>query len=168
MTDWVEEVPQHLSELSDTIATLERRLLLLITDRTRGVISLADFTSGLALMLPDLESCYRRLRGMAELRNLGFKTIRMLQELEEACVWLYKKIRLEQTFFQRLNLDATLRSLVSPEAFDLYQDILDIAEWERVFLRQSDAEIRQLLLGETGIPLPAVLQTESHHDPSSG
>jgi hypothetical protein len=77
---------------------------------------------------------------------MGFRAVIELEHLTSHCLWLYRKVHLEQTFYTKLDLEARLRSLISPEAYALYQEILCVEDCERAFLAQTDADLRSKLL----------------------
>ncbi len=68
-------------------------------------------------------------------------------------MWLYRKIHLEQAFFMKLHLEAKLRSLISAEAYEVYQELLNADEQEGESLSKDPAELRRLLL-QDDTPLP--------------
>ena len=71
-----------------------------------------------------------------------------MDEADRRCVWLFRKIRLQQVFLTKLSLEARLRSLVSAEAYNIYQRLLNQDEEERETLNSDDARIRDRLLEE--------------------
>jgi hypothetical protein len=143
-----EDIPQQISYLAQTAHGIEDRLLHLVKEIARGAVPLEDFISELAFLAKDLQRCFRRVVDMKERRDLGFATLRDLGVVESHCVWLHRKIRLEQAFFRKLHAETKLRSMLSAEAFEVYQELLDAEDQEREFLRKGDAEVRKELLGE--------------------
>ncbi len=70
-----------------------------------------------------------------------------LEHVDRHCLWLYRKIYLERAFYTKLDLEAKLRSSISAEGYAIYQEILCEEDGERELLAQSDAEVRNALLG---------------------
>ncbi len=147
-------IPRHLSHLSNTVTTIERRLLHLIKESTEGAVALDDFVSELSLLTKDLEGCYHQIADLRGRRDLTFDTNATLEELDRCCVWLYKKTYLEQAFFKKLHLERRLRSLISAEAYEVYQELLNVDEEEGEVLGKGPAEIRRLLLRDDTCLLP--------------
>lgn len=150
-----EDIPLTISYLSHTASNIEGRLLHLIKECTQGAVPLQDFVSELSLLSKDLQRCYRQAVEMKERRDLNFTAIAKLQEVDQHCVWLYRKINLEQAFFRKLHLETRHRSLISAEAFDVYQELINVEEHEREFRAKGDAEIKKLLLIESADPQPS-------------
>ena len=146
-------IPEDVSYLANTARVIEERFLSLIREAARGAIPLDDFLGELSLLSKDLQRCFRRVMEMKDRRDLTFRAIEELQGIDRHCVWLYRRTRAEQGFFRKLHLETRLRSLMSADAFTLYQELLDVEDQERAFLAKCDAEIRGLLLVE-GITTP--------------
>ncbi|TMI87304.1 MAG: hypothetical protein E6H00_15965 [Bacillati bacterium ANGP1] len=137
-----------LQDLTTILNILEGRALYLIKEGVRGAIAPDGVVSELAPLLRDLKACYRRLTDVQERQDLSYDAARQLDEADRRCVWLFRKIRLQQVFLTKLSLEARFRSLVSTEAYDIYQTLLNQDEEERDALSGDDARIRVLLLEE--------------------
>jgi hypothetical protein len=135
-----------LQDLTTILNILEGRVLYLIKESVRGAIAPDTVVAELAPLLRDLKACYRRLTDVKERQDLSYDAARQLGEADRRCVWLFRKIRLQQVFLTKLSLEARLRSLVSTEAYDIYQRLLTQDEEERETLNSDDAMIRDLLL----------------------
>ncbi len=145
-------------DLSTILNMLEGRFLYLIKEEANGAIPPEGVASELSLLSRDLKSCFRRLVEVQERRDLSFKATKELREIDQRCVWLFRRIRVQQTFLRKLGLEAKLRSLVPPGAFDIYQTLLNLDEEERETLASDDTRIRQLILmdkDQSNIPLQA-------------
>jgi hypothetical protein len=143
-----EDIPQEVSYLTSTAHGIEDRLLHLVKETARGAVPLEDFLGELSFLAKDLQRCFRQVVAMKERRDLSFQALREIDLVESHCIWLYRKIRLEQAFFRKLHSETKLRGILSAEAFEVYQGILDAEEQEKEFLGKEDAEIRKELLGE--------------------
>ena len=143
---------RHLSYISNTTYAVERRLLQLIKQRAAGLVSLEDFICQLSRLRGDLGRCYRQIAETNGRRDLTFSVIVSLDELDQCCQFLYRKTYLEQAFFEKLQLEQRLRTLISPEAYEVYQELLNVEEREREFLGKDAADIKRLMLMENGSP----------------
>src|SRR5579864_5289365 len=141
------DVSRLLTDVSGTVEGVERRLLRLIREGAQGILLLQDLVTELAVLATDLQGCYKLLADATDRRDLSFRTTAELDQLTSRCLWLYRKVHLEQTFYTKLDLEAKLRSLISPEGYALYQEILCVEDSERGFLAESDADLRSRLLG---------------------
>jgi len=128
----------------------------LIKQRAGGAISLEDFIGELSRLRGDLGRCYRQITETSGRRDLSFSIIASLDELDQWCLWLYRKTHLEQAFFEKLHLEQRLRTLISPEAFEVYQELLNVEEREREFLGKETSDIKRLMLTENGSPSPGL------------
>jgi hypothetical protein len=140
---------QHVQhEISTIVDTIEARFLYLIKERGHGSISPENVAGELSPLLRDLKRCYRSLVEVAEREDLNLKITRDLQEMNQHCLWLFRKLRVQQAFLRKLSHEAKLRSLISEEAFTVYQTVLDLDEEQRETVASDDAAIRALMIGE--------------------
>ena len=147
---------RSLSHLSNATNSVERRLLHLIKQRAGGAISLEDFIGELSRLRGDLGRCYRQITETSGRRDLSFSIIASLDELDQWCLWLYRKTHLEQAFFEKLHLEQRLRTLISTEAYEVYQELLNVEEREREFLGKEASDIKRLMLTEDGSAPPGL------------
>jgi hypothetical protein len=133
-------------DLSSILNILEGRFLYLVTEGAHGAIPLEVVINELSFLSRDLKTSYRRLGEIEERRDLSFKATKQLQEIAQRCLWLFRKMRAHQTFLKRLGLEADLRKRVSPEAFTIYQTLLNLDEEERAAVDGDDGRIRALIL----------------------
>jgi len=143
--DVMQRIHQNLSAILDT---LEDRFLYLVKEGGRGAIPSEAIVGELSFLSRDLEACFRRVGEVEERRDLSFKTARELQEIDQRCVWLFRKIRLQEVFLRKLSLETDLQRLVSSEAFTIYQTLLGLDEEEREIQSSDDPRIRVLILKE--------------------
>ena len=133
---------QILQELSTILNILEGRFLHLVKEGGRGAIPPEAVVGELTFLSRDLAACFRRLGEIEERRDLSFKTAMELQEIDHRCVWLFRKIRLQEVFLRKLNLETHLQRIVSSEAFTIYQTLLSLDEEEREIQSSDDPKIR--------------------------
>lgn len=144
-----EDVWQRIrQDLSSILNILEGRLLYLIREGGRGGIPPEAVVSELSFLQRDLRAGFRRLVEVEERRDLGFNAMQELQEMDHRCTWLFRKIALQQIFLRKLVLETNLRSLISADAFAVYQALLSLEEEEQETLSTSDAQMRARLMKE--------------------
>jgi len=140
-----------ITDLLIAITTIESRILRVVRDGARE-IALEELTSELALLARDLGRCYRRVADLRDRRDLSFTTQRKLHRLQEQCIWLYRKSHKERSFFKKLSLETQLRSLISHDAFGVYQQLLNAEDEERRLAAHDDASLAACLLAEPETP----------------
>ncbi len=156
----VPEASQQSAHLATITDTIERRLLHLVKQGAQKAIPPEDIVSELGLLAKEVERCYQRIADIQDRRDVGFKMDARLKEIDQHCVWLHRRIHVEQSFFRRWHLETKLHALISAEAFGVYQEILDAEQLGGEYLRRGDAEIARLMQEESGlrlgdqIPLP--------------
>ncbi len=144
-----EDVWQRIrQDLSSILKILEGRFLYLIREGGRGAIPPEAVVSELSFLSRDLRRGFRRLVEMEERRDLGFQAARELHAIDQHCMWLFRKIGLQQIFLRKLTLEANLRNLISAEAFAIYQTLLSLDEEEQETLSINDAQLRARLMKE--------------------
>ncbi|HEV2358582.1 MAG TPA: hypothetical protein VGZ23_13385 [bacterium] len=151
--DGTERAQEDISDLLITVTTIEGRVLRLVREGDRE-IPVEDLANELTLLSRDLRRCYRRAQDLSERRDLGFRTQRKLRHLQQQCIWLYRKAHQERAFFQKLQLEARLRRVISEEAFGLYQQLLWADHEERRLAASEDSAVAALLLAEPAEPSP--------------
>jgi len=132
------------SDLLIAIVTIESRILRLVRHGACD-IPVDNLAGELSLLSRDLGRCYRRLSDLRDRRDLTFKTQRKLERLQEQCIWLYRKAHREVAFFKKLDLETRLRSLISGDAFDVYQQLLCAEDDERRLAARDDTALAALL-----------------------
>lgn len=141
-----ERAAQDVGDLVVTLSAIEAGVLHIVREgRRMPVETLTREFSGLA---QELRRCYRRLVDVAERRDLGFATQRKIRQMREHTIWLYRKISQEQIFFRKLALEASLRQVISTEAFGVYQQLLCADDEERRRAGRDDAALATLLLSD--------------------
>ena len=136
-------------EISTIVDTIEARFLYLIKERGRGSISPDDVAGELSPLLRDLRRCFQNLVRVEEREDLNFKITKDLQEIDQHCLWLFRKLRVQRAFLRKLSQEAKLRSLISEEAFTVYQTVLDLDEEQRASAASDDAAIHALMVEDT-------------------
>jgi hypothetical protein len=144
-----EDVWQRIrQDLTSILQILEGRLLYLIREGGRSAIPPDAVVSELSFLSRDLRAGFRRLMEVEERRDLGFSATKELRAINQHCTWLFRKIVSQQIFLRKLTLEATLRDLISTEAFAIYQTLLGLEEEEHEALSSDDAQVRARLMKE--------------------
>jgi hypothetical protein len=99
--------------------------------------------------LRDLRRCFQNLVRVEEREDLNFKITKDLQEIDQHCLWLFRKLHVQRAFLRKLSQEAKLRSLISEEAFTVYQTVLDLDEEQRASDASDDAAIHTLMVEDT-------------------
>jgi hypothetical protein len=141
------DIARLVSDVSSTTEFVERHLLRLVREAARGEVAVRELTEELSALSADLQRSYQQVADAADRRDLSFRAVTTLEQLGQRCLWLYRKMHLERAFYVKLDLEARLRSMISPEGYAVYQEILCIDHDERGLLAQSDTELRSALLG---------------------
>ena len=143
---FLEGTQQQILYLVYPVDVIEDRLLFLTKKAAQGDVHLPDFVTEVSLLVKDLRRCFRQVIEMKDRRDLSFNVLQALQLAEAYCIWLYRRIHSEKTFFKKVHLETKLRSMISPDAFTVYRELLDAEGEEREFLRKGDAELSTQLL----------------------
>mgnify|MGYP000654579733 CR=1 FL=1 len=138
-------VGRLLSEVSDQLESMDARLLRTVQRAARHARPLRELTADLRDLLEDLHHSYLRLAQLLDRRDLRYTDEVRLRRLLRHHVWLYRRIHLEHFFLCKLQLETTLRALVSQEAFEVYQHLQAVEDLEKLLLRRTDGEIRQAM-----------------------
>lgn len=141
-----ERAAEDVGDLVVTISRIEGCVLHLVRAGSRMPVE--TLTRELAGLAQELRRCYRRLVDVGERRDLGFATQRRIRQMQEHTIWLYRKISREQIFFRKLALEASLRQIVSTEAFGVYQQLLCADDEERRLAARDDAALAAFLLSD--------------------
>src|ERR1700730_5433440 len=122
---------QIRDNVSSIVDILDSRFLYLMNEEARGTIPPEEVAAELSLLARDLKRCFRRLVEVEERRDLSFRVARELREVNQHCVWLFRKLGVQQAFLKKLGFEAKLRALISADAFNIYQTLLTLDDEER-------------------------------------
>lgn len=109
-----------LRELEDRFLRLQQRL------GREGLIEETFLES--ADIILEIQRRYRSLKDERGRRNLRFLSEQQLGRLDEWCRWLVRKVAEECFFRVRLDLEQTLRAMLSPEAQQIYLRLAEVEE----------------------------------------
>lgn len=91
----------------------------------------------------------RVLRSVTELegrRDVTFEDAQRLQRLRERTVWLYRRLVQERLFARKVQLEERLKSLIPPEAYEIYLELQACEVEEEADRSATDAELASRLL----------------------
>ena len=114
--DLLQQIRHNVSSIVDI---LDSRFLYLMKEEARGIIPPEEVAGELSLLARDLKRCFQRLVEVEERLDLSFRVARELRGVDQHCVWLFRKLRVQQAFLKKLGLEARLRALISAEAFNV-------------------------------------------------
>jgi hypothetical protein len=89
------------------------------------------------------------LEGVVELegrRDATYPDLHRVQTLKARVVWLYRRLAQERLFTRKLQLEERLRSLMSPEAYDVYLELQACEVEEEADRAATDEELVARLL----------------------
>ena len=137
-------------EVETTLGEVERSLLDQVQDGARGVEELKDVMRGLEQIVLQIRHAYLRLQEVQGRRDVGFQMTARLEAIRKQSLWLYRKARLEQCFFEKLHLERGLRDAIYRQIVETYQDMAVLDDLERELRgRQDDALALELLREQT-------------------
>jgi hypothetical protein len=141
--------PESLAlEAETTLGEAERRLLGLVKDGARGVEELGSVLQGLGQVVFRIRHVYLHLQEVQGRRDVGFQMTARLEAIRKHGLWLYRKARLEQCFFEKLRLERGLRDAIYRQIVETYQDMAAFDDLERELRGRQDDALAQELLRE--------------------
>ncbi len=141
--------PESIAQEVETIlGEVERRLLGLVQNGARGVEELGDVHQGLEQVVFQIRHVYLRLQEVQGRRDVGFQMTARIEAIRRHSLWLYRKARLEQCFFEKLRLERGLRDAIYRQIVETYQDMAALDDVERELRGRQDDTLAQELLGE--------------------
>lgn len=141
--------PESIAQEVETIlGEVERRLLGLVQNGARGVEELGDVHQGLGQVVVQIRHVYLRLQEVQGRRDVGFQMTARIEAIRRHSLWLYRKARLEQCFFEKLRLERGLRDAIYRQIVETYQDMAALDDVERELRGRQDDTLAQELLGE--------------------
>jgi len=91
----------------------------------------------------------RVLRSVTELegrRDVTFDDLRRLHALRARTVWLYRRIAQERLFARKVQLEERLKSMIPPEAYEVYLELQACEVEEDADRAATDEELAARLL----------------------
>ncbi len=91
----------------------------------------------------------RILRSVTELegrRDVTFDDLRRLHALRARTVWLYRRIAQERLFARKVQLEERLKSMIPPEAYEVYLELQACEVEEDADRAATDEELAARLL----------------------
>jgi len=132
---------QGVRVLEDRFVHLQERL-------ARGGLGEQEFLESADIIL-GVQRVYRELKDESGRRNLRFAAEQQLSRLDEWCRWLVRKVAEEVFFRARLDLEQTLRTMLSPDAYRVYLRMTELEDMAQEITALSDTALAdQLWQGE--------------------
>ncbi len=94
----------------------------------------------------ELRRVLRAVMDLEERRDLTFEDIRRLQALRTRTVWLYRRVTQERLFAKKLQLEEQLKSMIPPEAYEVYLKLQACEVEEEADQAATDEELAARLL----------------------
>lgn len=101
-------------------------------------------------MLRILDDLRRVLSALAEMdgrRDVTFLSLQRLQGVRTRALWLYRRLVQEQVFARKSALEQKLKSLISPEAYQVYLSLQECELEEEAERLASDEDLALRLMG---------------------
>jgi hypothetical protein len=138
----------ELGALRRGLRALEDRFLRLQQRLAREGLAEQTFLESADIIL-EVQRLYRVLKDERGRRNLRFGSEQQLARLDEWCRWLVRKVAEECFFRARLDLEHSLRAMLTPEAQQVYLRLVEVEEMAAEIAGLADADLAdQLWQGE--------------------
>lgn len=133
----MEQQYRRLEDIVAHLQAIEKRLLTVIRDAGTGAMSREQVGPELILLAGDLRGVYRRIQARLERRDLSYDDQARLKDLRAHCTWLYRKARMEEIFFRKLELEERLRQTIPDEAYAIYLALQEAEEEQHCILSED-------------------------------
>ena len=125
------EPEQVVADIASALAGVDGRLIALTREAAHVSRPLSDVISELIKLQDEIRPQYKRLQEMLERRDLSFEALSDLETQRRRAVWLYRRSRLEQVFFTKLDLERSIRDTLFREILEAYDQMADLDTEER-------------------------------------
>jgi len=138
----------EVAALRRGLRALEDRFLRLQQRLGREGLTEQTFLESADIIL-ETQRHYRSLKDERGRRNLRFFSEQQLARLDEWCRWLVRKVAEECFFRVRLDLEQTLRAMLTPEAQRVYLRLAEVEEMAQEIAALPETDLaEQLWQGE--------------------
>lgn len=134
----------EVAALRRGLRALEDRFLRLQQRLGREGLTEQTFLESADIIL-EIQRHYRSLKDERGRRNLRFFSEQQLARLDEWCRWLVRKVAEECFFRVRLELEQTLRALLTPDAERVYLRLAEVEEMAQEVAALPEAELAEQL-----------------------
>lgn len=119
--------PERIAaSIASALDRVESRLIAVVREAAHVSRPLPDVIDELVQLQDEIRPRYMRLQEMLERRDLSFEALTVLETQRRRGVWLYRRSRLEQVFFTKLNLERTIRNTLFREILEAYEQLADL------------------------------------------
>jgi hypothetical protein len=129
------------ADIAAALDQIEGQLITLIREGAHGGRSLAETIADLSGLLPAIGAQFDRLQSLLAARDLTFGTKVQLDELRARLLWLYRKARLEELFFVKLQLERAFRDELYQRVLETYDEFTDLERREGSLRDLSDHDL---------------------------
>lgn len=136
-------------DIATALDRIEGELITLIREGAHGGRPLTETIVDLGGLLPEIGLQFEGLQSLLAARDLTFETKVRLDGLRARLVWLYRKARLEELFFVKLQLERAFRDELYQRVLETYDEFTDLERRERVLRDRSDDELAAELLRDS-------------------
>lgn len=137
----VREPDQVTQDITSMLSEVESRLIALAREAAYVSRPLTDVISELTKLQEDIRPQYKRLQEILERRDLTFETVTNLETQRRRAIWLYRRSRLEQVFFTKLDLERSIRDTLYREILETYDQMAELDIEDRRLREVSDMEL---------------------------
>ena len=137
----VREPDQVTQDITSTLSGVESRLIALTREAAYVSRPLTDVIGELTKLQEDIRPQYKRLQEILERRDLTFETVTNLETQRRRAIWLYRRSRLEQVFFTKLDLERSIRDTLYREILETYDQMAELDIEDRRLREVSDMEL---------------------------
>jgi len=135
-------------DIAAALDRIEGELITLIREGAHGGRPLTETIVDLGALLPEIGLQFEGLQSLLAARDLTFETKVRLDGLRDRLLWLYRKARLEELFFVKLQLERAFRDELYQRVLETYDEFTDLERRERGLRDRSDEELAKELQRE--------------------
>lgn len=114
-----------------TLVEVEERLIRVIRDGSQGLTVLDGVIRNIDQVKRDLRSPHDELQDVLGRRDLTIDMVDRLEALRSRGLRLYRKACLEHVFFQKLQLERTVRDTLYRQVIQAFEEMGELDETER-------------------------------------
>jgi hypothetical protein len=143
------EPDQVIADITSTLTGVEGRLIALTREAAYASRPLSDIVTELVKLQDEIRPQYKRLQETLERRDLTFETVTNLETQRRRAIWLYRRSRLEQVFFAKLDLERSVRDTLYREILETYDQMAELDMEDRRLREVNDTVLVSELVQKT-------------------
>jgi hypothetical protein len=145
----VHEPDQVIADITSTLTGVEGRLIALTREAAYASRPLSDIVTELVKLQDEIRPQYKRLQETLERRDLTFETVTNVETQRRRAIWLYRRSRLEQVFFAKLDLERSVRDTLYREILETYDQMAELDMEDRRLREVNDTVLVSELVQKT-------------------